>query len=259
MNLENYQNYAKLQGMRLARKLLPSLCPFSHIDIIDSLSTWEQIRPNYGEFVYSRIDAPVGKTRPNVNTSGRADDIPKLIRAACTTYTQGIVLVSHNRLESVERYENNGAFNILFNVGQDITMELVGQGFDGHVLTRGISVHERYRYQWDAFQTAQDITAWKTRAMSSFTIPQKDYTVSRALRIEDMAQSCNFERQVLEAAIPATYTHITNSAIERLVENIILSLCLRTSTLFRMDLKNFAVQGNIVKGKPQVWEIYRPL
>ena len=61
----------------------------------------------------------------------------------------GVVLCMKAKEKGVHRYENDGAFNILFNMGQSIIIELVGKGFDGHELTQGLALHEYYIIPWE--------------------------------------------------------------------------------------------------------------
>lgn len=80
--MKDLYKYGKAKGELLVRKYLPKRCPFESIDIISTIKEWEAIKDNYREFIFNRVDYPIGKAEKNVAelTSDNPDSIPDLIK-----------------------------------------------------------------------------------------------------------------------------------------------------------------------------------
>lgn len=149
--MQNPMKYGKAKGIVLVQKYLPRINPFKRIDIISTTEEWNAVKDKYGRFVASRVDMPIGEAKKNVvkGTSGLPESIPSLIEKVNEQSSKGVVLVMETKKQAIPRYEYDGGFNISFNTGENVIIEIVGKGFDGHELTQGLAVHERYQIPWD--------------------------------------------------------------------------------------------------------------
>jgi len=84
--------------------------------------------------------------------------------------------------QAIPRYEDDGGFNILFNMNDSVIIELVGKGFDGHELTRN-GMHERYQIPWSEVLFIRDKSDLiKNNMVQTYIIEQEDYKKTRESR-----------------------------------------------------------------------------
>ena len=142
--------YGKARGMKLLEQYLPDVVPFSDLKIVASYDEWREVRSGYGNFVFQRVDLPIGETAsPVSNTNGFSADISRVLNEAKLQNPNSVLLVMNTKQPTCCRYLYDGGFNVLFKLNDLIIIELVGAGFDGHELTRGLAVHERYIINWN--------------------------------------------------------------------------------------------------------------
>ena len=150
-NEKNMMTYGKAKGMVLVKKYLPDLNPFKNINIVSSIEQWKQVEDNYSDRITCRTDTKIGDAK-NVRvegTSGKKEDIPNILENIKSQNPDAVLLLLETQRDVFPRYENQGGFNVLFNLNESVIIELVGKGFDGRELTREKAVHERYAIPWD--------------------------------------------------------------------------------------------------------------
>lgn len=259
MNLPT--EYAKFNDLLLAKELLPHVFPFYDLRIVQNLKDWEQIADRYGDFVYCRVDAPIGYPRPRAATSGNKSDIPRLIKQYCNPFTRCAVIIMTPKDPNsppVKRYNYDGGFSVLFELDKHIVVEAVSRGFDGGDITHGAIAHERWIYPWDNLTNDNDLKWFQNRAKQPiYFINNQDYRDTREARIDLLVKECRFEYQTVAAAIPRAYERLPYRTIQNLVGSVALALRRRQTYLRRNNLTNFIAYGNIVSEQPQVWGIYR--
>lgn len=261
--MRNPMNYCKASGLMLARKHLPNVTPFTDIAVVATLEEWEQIKSRYGKTAAYRSDTLLGTPRNNVvnGTNGLLDQLPGLIQKVNTQSPDGVVLVMKSNSPIVARYAYSGGFNLALVVGETVTIEVVGQGFDGHELTQGLARHEAWVLKWrDAEQIDPRVPkATLQSALSHWQVDDEAYQQQRQARMDFLcSDELNYEPVMVARSVPEHYTPATETGlIQRLLCQVVLPLTRQQASLMRNDLRVFGVQGNFVRGKPQVWELFR--
>lgn len=260
--MKDLYKYGKAKGELLVRKYLPKRCPFESIDIISTIKEWEAIKDNYREFIFNRVDYPIGKAEKNAAelTSDNPESIPDLIKKVNMQGPNGVVLCMKAKEKGVHRYENDGAFNILFNMGHSIIIELVGKGFDGHELTQGLALHEYYIIPWEKvlfMGNRKDLE--KDEDVIKRFVDSKAYAKQRENRVKMLKDKCyhnDFDK--IEENVPKEYKKLDDNIIRDILDNIVFEMVRQENKLRRDSLTKFGVQGNIVRGKAVPWEIFVP-
>lgn len=153
ISCSDYKKYGKVRGTSLSMDLLPEVTPICDYVVIDSIEEWKAIEANWQGFSLQRIDGPFDAKKPTsakYGTSGRPEDIPRLLEMAKKDCPEYVLLLMKTKEASVYRYDNDGGFNVLFDFNRrnEVVIELVGRGFDGHELTSGAAMHEQYVIPW---------------------------------------------------------------------------------------------------------------
>lgn len=258
--MKNPMEYGKAKGIVLVQKYLPQINPFKRIDIISTMDEWNDVKDKYGEFVASRVDMPIAEAKKNVvkGTSGLPKSIPGLIEKVNEQSSNGVVLVMETKKQAVPRYEYDGGFNISFNTGENIIIEIVGKSFDGHELTQGLAVHERYQIPWDAVLFMRDRRdLLKSRAVAKFCVTPKNYAKQRKERVKFLRDVCHYDIDKIEENVPKQYQLVDNNIIKSILDDVILELMKKQDMLRQDGLRRFGIQGNLIEGRVEPWEIFR--
>lgn len=257
--IEGIKHYGKLEGTRLAMKYLPESTPFTDVTLVVSVEEWEQIKDQYSEKVVCRVDAPIGQARElqQINTSGLASDIPQTLRRIQAVCPEAAVLVMKTKQEPVNRLQYDGGFNIFFQYGREMLIELVGPGFDGHELTYGLAMHESWRVPWEGMM---DMKRWRGQAgYAHSTVDPGLYIAQREARFILLTGECKMDAAEVAAALPEIYEPLIGKMmLTALMDKIVVPLMQATNPQTLQDWSCFCVQGNIVKGEPEAWEIFLP-
>lgn len=264
--MKNVMNYGKAQGMTLVGRYLPKINPFQYMDAVRTLEEWEQVRSKYGATMIHRIDYPIGHAQVKKNatqgTNGLAESIPELIATVQAQSDVGVVLVVQTTFPTPPRYLYLGGFNILFRMGIDITIELVGKAFDGHELTQGWGYHERYSVNWDDLPFATSRADLARLSTSRALVTAEQYQGLRQARMQFLTKECHYLPNTVEANVPRSLILLSNDALRLLLDDVVMELCGRRALMEHDGLTMFGVQGNVVEYNDQIfiqpWEIFRP-
>lgn len=259
--MKDPMKYGKAKGIVLLQKYLPKLSPFRSIDIVSNIDEWNTIKDKFGDFVPNRVDYPIGDPKKNAiaGTNGLTNGMPELIKKVNDQSSNGVVLILPTK-EDVKvppRYEDDGGFIVLFNMGNSVIIELVGKGFDGHEVSQGFANHERYQIPWNEvlfMRNRKDMMKSQT-VQKSFVTPE-NYEKQRKERIKFL-HDAGYDLEKIEEKVPKEYTLIPDETIERLLDDVILELMKKREMILQDGLTRFGVQGNIIDGKIQPWEIFR--
>lgn len=247
--------------MYLLKKYLPNLNLISNVTVVNSLEEWNKIKDRFPERIVTRTDNIIGETTVRISgTSGKKEDIPRYLKQIKSQNPNSVVLLIEGNLPSYRRYENLGGFIVAFSLDEDITISLVGRGFDGRELTRGISEHEGYKIPWNEvlfIKNREDLL--KNKFVQHHIIDDEQYKKSRVERVNFLVEDVKEDKEIAETKIPLSYHLIDDSIIEDIIENVVIPLYSRNTDLHYDGLKHFKVQGNISnKGKIVPYEITTP-
>lgn len=252
--------YGKAKGIILLNKYLPQLYPYKKITIISSIDEWNQIKDKVPDRIMSRTDTKIGDTK-NVRisgTSGKKEDIPKELEEIKRQNPDGVLLLLNMKTPVIPRYEEDGGFNVAFNINENVIIELVGKGFDGRELTREKAVHERYVIPWNEVLFIRDkYDMLKSKTISKYIVDDKEYKRTREDRIEFLKEM-EGDTEAIYSNVPEQYKAIDEEIIRSILNDVIFELCKRKSELLRDGLRTCNIQGNIVDGKVVPIEIFRP-
>ena len=252
--------YGKARGIVLLNKYLPRVTPFKDVDIIGNFEEWEAVKEKYAGFSAHRTDMPIGHSMRNAvsGTSGFASEIPELIRKVNEQSPDGVVLLMTTKVPAVPRYLYDGGFNARFLVGSEILVEFVGKAFDGHELTQGLAVHERYVIPWgDALFVRRRSDLMKNGGILKDFVSQEHYAAQRAERYHFLVEDCHYDIVAVNENLPMRPVKLSDALLESFFDEIVLEILKQRYELARDGLRLFGVQGNFANGKVQPWEIFR--
>lgn len=273
ISCSDYKKYGKLRGLLLLLSLLPDVAPISEYIIIRSIEDWEAIKDDWQGFILQRVDWPLDAEKPTsakYGTSGRPEDIPRLLEMAKKDCPECVLLLMKTKKESVYRYNNDGGFNVLFDLDPrgGVVIELVGRGFDGHELTSGAAVHEQYVIPWKGLSSLEKTMECNPRDIKEMTkllsgyntyaVSPEEYAKQREERSSYLAARCGYDPEIVEGKLPTTYQPLDRELVYDLIEKVVLELYRKSIRLFHEDLLFFGVQGNFANDEVQPWEIFVP-
>lgn len=255
----NPMKFGRAKGTALLQKYLPKISPFTDIRLVEDIEQWEKIKDNYDEQTFFRPDSLIGDKIVRLDGSdGMLHSVPQMIEEMKQQNPRSALLLMKTKGKQIPRYEDDGGFNVLFTLGQNVVIEFVGKGFDGRELTHGKAVHERYQIPWERilfFEDKEDLI--RERECGKYYVNQKDYEAHREERIHFLMKRCHYSREMLEENIPCNFVPMSDEILQQVLDDIILELYGQVNRLVSDGLTTFAVQGNIINGKLEPWEIFR--
>lgn len=265
--LVNGKRYGKYDGMLLAMEIFPELCPWRDVVVVEDKGKWEEIQRECGDFATIRVDVPIGQRKllKDVNTRGFIDDIGPILKTIKGKCRDAVVLVAKTETPPMERYLDDGGFNIgIFDDGsiKQIVIEVVGKGFDGHEVTRGISAHERWVIPYDQKHVYDLKCGVMSDAEYSGILP-RDYSCDRKRRIkfltEDLSNTTGITEAAVSDAIPEGYVSMEGSLmLTKLLRAVGSWLHGGMEGLELSSKVSVAIQGNFINGSPEIWGLFLP-
>lgn len=252
--------YGKAKGIALLKKYLPGLNPFKTIQIVSTNEQWKKIQNQFSDRLTFRTDTKIGDSR-NVRiegASGKKEEVPEVLEQIKRQNPDAVLLLLETETPQIPRYENDGGFNVGFNLNESVVIELVGKGFDGRELTRDKAVHERYVIPWNEILFMRNkADLMKNRNVEKSMVEPEEYQRTRQERMTFL-KSVGCDDRILQESIPENYSQVDSSIIDSILEDVVFAIYKRKGELPKDGLKNFNIQGNIVDGKLVPWEIFRP-
>lgn len=255
------RRYGKKEGMELAKKFFPEICPWEEIRVIPNEEIWNRYKDEYGDFAVLRVDAPIGmrKYLKDVNTRGFTERVPEILKTLHERSAETVVLVAKTKQHPVERYLYDGGFNVSIcnnlNVSE-IIVEVAGKGFDGHEVTRGLAIHETWRGSLSgsaAKKLAHGNLNWCERTV----VTRRKYREQRWKRIQMLTKEVNISRERVVTEIPGHYTSMSMSGmLKKLISEI--GAWLEEDPYILRQVTSLALQGNFVNGNPDLWQVFLP-
>lgn len=251
--------YGKAKGIVLLNKYLPKINPFKKASIVKNIEDWNRIKDKYPEKITIRTDTLIGDTNNVIISGARGikEEVPQLFQEVKKQNPNGVLLLIETKNPRPNRIENEGGFNIFFNLDKAVAIELVGKGFDARELTRGKAVHERYVIPWNEIiflKNKKDLK--KNEMVSKYKVQDEEYKKTRMER-KNFLESIGYNDSEIQNALPNTYIELSDDIIEQVLNDIVFELYQKKNQLRNDGLNSFGVQGNIVKGKIEPWEIFR--
>lgn len=96
----------------------------------------------------------------------------------------------------------------------------------------------------------------KSPTVEKARITSECYEKQRKERVRFL-QECGYDIEKIEEHVPEQYKLVDNDIIKRVLDDVVLELMKQQSALRQDGLKRFGVQGNLLNGRVQPWEIFR--
>lgn len=253
--------YGKVKGMYLLKKYLPKINLISNVTIINSIEEWDKIKGQLADRIMVRTDNPIGEKTVRIEgASGKKEDVPMILEEIKLQNPNAVILLIQGAMPTYPRYKNLGGFTISFDMNESINMNLVGKGFDGRELTRGIVTHESYTIPWDEILWVKDkYSLLKNKFVSKSKINNEDYLNSREERIKFLIEAIKENQSFVQENVPLKYKEIEDDIIKQLLDEVVLPLYTKSEDLHYDGLKHFKVQGNISPERKLIpFEIFTP-
>ena len=250
--------YGKARGTFLVQKYLPNINPFISIDLISDIETWENVKFNFDDYSKIRPDSLIGDKSVRLEGSdGMLSSVPDMINEMKYKNPNSVLLITKTKNKQIPRFEDDGGFSVLFDIYKNIIIEFVGKGFDGRELTHGKTVHESYVIPWNKLLNIKNKYELENDDdIKKYTIKEKDYLISRNERIKFLMERCKYDKNILDRKIPDKYIPMNDSIVKQIMNDIVIVLYLKKRKLLNDGLNYFCVQGNIINGKLEPWEIF---
>lgn len=252
----NIAKYGKAYGTVLLHKWLPNICRTRNLFVFDSYEDYKKIEEQLPEIFVCRADAKVGDI-PTFRVEGtlmRKEGVAEYIKRVKQSNPNGVVLCTDNEEWTREKIRTDGAFNVYFYVGEKISIDFLGKGFDMGAITKGKESHEVWNIDWD------DILFVKPNGTMNqyrdYIISQEKYLESARRRIEYLLQ-IGYTREQIKGKIPKYYIPMQPSLKEKILDEIIFKIYEQIEHLTHAGLKSFGVQGMIIDGELYPIEINR--
>ena len=200
-----------------------------------------------------RIDTP--KTYSlieGIESDGNKTDFIKLFDEIKKVNQHAVILFFDLKGEPSKRYERYAGISVNVNIGEDICIEAVGQGFDGREISKGICTHERYLIPWFDIR---DVSISNFHKYKIYEISQEDYFLTREERINYLL-SLGLERKDFIKYLPVIYNPIPDFIWEDLIKKIIVNLEKKEEILLNYGFSSFAIGGNTEGKECYLWQMY---
>ncbi len=166
---------------------------------------------------------------------------------------QGVVLCVDTEENAREKVKTDGAFNVYFDIGEKVYVDFLGKGFDMGAITKGKENHESWIINWDdvLFVTPEKMNRYRDHLISD-----KDYLESAKRRLQHLL-SIGYKPEYIKGKIPKVYKSMSLSIKEMLLNEIMIPIYCKKTSLQQNGLSSFGVQGMIIEGELCPIEINR--
>lgn len=236
--------YPKCKGIALVDKYLHDLTPFRKMYVIDTLEDWERVEKEFPINMMSvRCDCPSGfnPKLPHGQTfeRNRVKDYIKEVKSI----DKNAVIILEDMIEGRnERIHSRGGAVIDIEIGNNIKIEYVGQGFDARELCANLASHEAWSILWEKVLILDDFSKLKYRI---YKVTPERYWIQRNERIKFLNKAYPNQKEEILKSIPEEYGEIKDWIFRDIVEQIIIPLYIKKEELRRNGLNSFCVEVNI--------------
>ena len=157
----------------------------------------------------------------------------------------------HLDIEPSERYERYAGMSVGISLGNRIYIDVVGRGFDGREVLKGISCHERYSIPWNDIRR---VNIGNFKEYRTYLIKDKDYKESRDERIEFL-KSCGISEETIKENVPETYIEIPEFIWLDVIKNIIKVLEKEEDILKHDGFLEFNLSGHTEGKRFRPWQM----
>lgn len=172
-------------------------------------------------------------------------DVKDYINRVKKSNPKGVTLCIDTEEGTQEKVKTDGAFNVYLQMNDKVYIDFLGKGFDMGAITKGKENHETWTIDW------KDILFVTPRNMNNYRkyiISAEEYLNSARRRLQHLI-NIGYSREQIQGKIPRTYTPMSLSIKEMLLDEILLPLYCKKDDLIKNGLNSFGVQGMVLEGK----------
>lgn len=172
----------------------------------------------------------------------RKTEVEDYIRRVKQNNPNGVVLCVDTEEGTKEKIKTDGAFNVYFNMYDKMYIDFLGKGFDMGAITKGKENHETWTVDWEdiLFVTPNNMNRYRQHVISD-----DDYLNSARRRLQHLL-NIGYSPDDIRGKIPRTYSPMSSSIKEILLEKIVFPIYCKSEELVRDGLRSFGVQGMVL-------------
>lgn len=259
LNINNQKDIPEMMKYHRTRDMInllnffPEISPVRNLTIVKSIEDYKENYEFVKNFPGERNDNPITKSAmKSISGTGINPDITNIFKEVKKEDLDGVMVLFDLINEPSERCERYAGISINVRLGECVSIEAVGKGFDGREVTKGISCHERYYIPWFKLRNCN---IGKFKEYRTYIINDEDYKESRNERVEYLIGIGLSKEKVLKD-VPVTYTEIPNFIWLDIIKNIIKRLEKLEDELKMANLTDFSISGHTEGKKFMPWQMF---
>jgi len=252
-DLEKMKKYGRANDMLLLQEFFPEFCPFENLTLIENEQNYLENEEHLNPDAYRRPDSLIGaqKTIITGRWKSTAENLT-VLRDIKQQTPDGVMLLFDLHQPKVHRYESGGGMSIGVSVGEKVSIDCLGKGFSGQLLTKGsILPHEIYSIDW---QDISGLASVMLRMKKVFRIDDEQYKESVAQWSKFLHETIGYDVSNFKEYIPEKFQGVNKKALLDAVK-ITNKLPKLEQELKSRKLAHFIIQGEIVNGHFSPWQM----
>lgn len=257
MNIEQdfieMKNYYRTSDMLNLLYFFPELSPIRDITIVENEQDYLNNKEYLENLAQNRVDTIKGRVPISgiENSGGNNTFYDTMVKVKEKDANGVLVLFNVDGIPS-ERYERYAGISVRVDLGKDVIIEAVSQGFDGREVLKCIAIHERYFIPWFDLRK---LCIENFKNYQTYLINNEDYQVTRNERIEFL-KSVGLDQNVFSKYIPENYQEIPDFIWQSVIKNLIKQLEKNEDILDSYGFTNFAIAGHTEGKKFAPWQMF---
>ena len=252
-DINKMMKYHRTRDMINLLLYFPEISSISDLVIIndydDYLKNYDILKNHNGERNDTLITKPF---MPSMETKGHDFDVEELFKKIKKIDKDSVLVLFNSREKPRKRYETDAALNIDIIVGSGIYIDIVGMGYDGREVSKGLDCHERYFIPWHSLR---NININNYKEYRQYIITKEKYIKSRKNRINFLC-SIGYSKDLAETAIPKEYNEMSVEIWYKIINKILKKLEKRQQEFINDNLNEFVINLNIEDNEIHAWQMY---
>ena len=227
LNMHNEQdfiimkNYYRTSDMLNLLYFFPELSPIRDLTIVESQQDYLNNKEYLEQLEKNRVYTIKGRVPiTGIENSGGNNTFYDTIVKVKEKDANGVLVLFNVDGTSSERYERYAGISVGVDLGKDVIIDAVSQGFDGREVNKSICTHERYFIPWFDLRK---LCIENFKDYQIYLINNEDYQLTRNERIEFL-KSVGLDQNVFSKYIPENYQEIPDFIWQSVIKNLIKQL-----------------------------------
>lgn len=259
LSMHNEQDFIEMKKYYRTSDMLnllyffPELSPIKDITIVESEQDYLENKDYLLQFSQNRVDTIKGKVPiSGIENSGGKNTFYETIVKVKEKDSNGVLVLFNVDGTPSERYERYAGISVGVDLGKDVIIDAVSQGFDGREVSKCIATHERYFIPWFDLRK---LCIENFKEYQIFLINDADYQLSKLERIEFL-KSIGLDPAVFSKYIPEKYQQIPDFVWQSVIKSLIKQLEKNEEFLENYGFTNFAISGHTEGNNFAPWQMF---